>query len=131
MVHNNCKVLVVDDDSIAVEVLTAHLESEGFTVVTAHNGVKAWELLTESPHNFSAVIADRMMPVMDGIELTRKIQSQPAFKKLPVIMLTSAAEKEEVIAAVKGGVFDFLMKPIEKDLLLLVIKRAINSRMGF
>lgn len=122
------KILVVDDDPIILTLLKDYLDEAGYTIITANNAASAWDLLTKSLHNFAAVITDRMMPDMDGTDLTRKIKGQSAFKDLPVIMLTSAAEKDEVIAAHRGGIFDFLMKPIEKDLLLMVVKRALQTR---
>lgn len=124
------KILVVDDDAGILALLTDYLEEADYTVITANNAHSAWDMLTKSLHNFAVVITDRMMPDMDGTDLTRKIKSQTAFKDLPVIMLTSAAEKEEMIAAHRGGIFDFLMKPIEKKLLLLVVKRALSSRLS-
>lgn len=120
------KVLVVDDDQIVRNVLALHLQEAGFTPVCAISAAEAWALLTEGKHTFVAAIVDRMMPEMDGTALTKKIKLNPAFSKLPIIMLTSAAEREEMIDAVQGGVFDFLLKPIEKELLLLVLKRAIG-----
>ena len=120
------KVLVVDDDQIVRNVLALHLEEAGFSPVCALSAKEAWALLTEGKHTFVAAIVDRMMPEMDGTALTKKIKLNPAFSKLPIIMLTSAAEREEMIDAVQGGVFDFLLKPIEKELLLLVVKRAIG-----
>lgn len=120
------KVLVVDDDQIVRNVLALHIQEAGFTPVCALSAKEAWALLTEGKHTFVAAIVDRMMPEMDGTALTKKIKLNPAFSKLPIIMLTSAAEREEMIDAVQGGVFDFLLKPIEKELLLLVLKRAVG-----
>jgi CheY-like chemotaxis protein len=120
------KVLVVDDDKVVREVLALYLEQAGFSPICALSADEAWALLKEGKHTFAAAIVDRMMPEMDGTALTKKIKLNPAFSKLPIIMLTSAAEREEMIDAVQGGVFDFLLKPIEKELLLLVVKRAIG-----
>jgi hypothetical protein len=103
-----------------------HLQESGFTPMCAVSAAEAWALLKEGKHSFVAAIVDRMMPEMDGTELTKKIKLNPAFSNLPIIMLTSAAEREEMINAVQCGVFDFLLKPIEKELLMLVLKRAIG-----
>lgn len=121
------KVLVVDDDPLVLDILAMNLSQEGFQPITANSAEVAWDLLTKHNHVFVAAIVDRMMPVMDGTTLTKKIKSNPAFMNLPVIMLTSAAERDEMIDAVQGGVFDFLLKPVERDLLMLVLRRAINA----
>jgi len=121
------KVLVVDDDPGVLKILEEYLSGDEYMCVLADSGDKAWELMTKSLHNFSVVIADRMMPGLDGVQLTRRIRSNPAFVNIPVIMLTSTAERQEVIDAVQGGVFDFLLKPVEKNLLLLVLRRALSA----
>lgn len=120
------KVLVVDDDQLVRNVLAMHLAESGFTPMCAISAAEAWDLLKDGKHSFVAAIVDRMMPEMDGTALTKKIKMNPAFSTLPIIMLTSAAEREEMIDAVQCGVFDFLLKPIEKELLMLVLKRAIG-----
>jgi DNA-binding response OmpR family regulator len=120
------KVLVVDDDPMVRNIITVNLKGAGLEPIEADSGESAWRLLTNGEHHFSAAIVDRMMPNMDGTSLTKRIKSNPAFACVPVIMLTSAAERAEMIDAVQGGVFDFLLKPVEPDLLLMVLKRAIG-----
>jgi CheY-like chemotaxis protein len=125
------KILVVDDDQLVRDVLSMHLREVGFIPVQAASAEEAWRLLTEGKDFFAAAIVDRMMPGEDGTTLTKKIKASPIFSSLPVIMLTSAAERAEMIDAVQGGVFDFLLKPVEKELLMLVLKRAIGiSQIG-
>ena len=125
------KILVVDDDQLVRDVLSIHLSEAGFVPVPAASAEEAWQLLTDGKHLVAAAIVDRMMPGTDGIALTKKIKTNPAFANIPVIMLTSAAEKNQMIDAVQGGVFDFLLKPVEKELLMLVLKRAIGiSQIG-
>jgi CheY-like chemotaxis protein len=119
-------ILVVDDEPVALATIENFLVSENYTVVTAASGEKAWELLNTGDYNFSAIITDRMMPGMDGIELTKKIYTHAVFRKIPVLMINSASERSDFVNAIQGGVFDFLMKPIEKELLLLVLKRALT-----
>ena len=120
------KVLVVDDDPMVRNIISVNLTSEGFEPIEADCGENAWRQLTSGEHHFAAAIVDRMMPNMDGTSLTKRIKSNPAFASIPVIMLTSAAERGEMIDAVQGGVFDFLLKPVEPSLLSMVLKRAIG-----
>lgn len=120
------KILVVDDDPMVRSIISVNLIEKGFLPLEADSGESAWHLLTSGEHHFSAAIVDRMMPNMDGTSLTKRIKSNPAFASVPVIMLTSAAERGEMIDAVQGGVFDFLLKPVEPELLSMVLKRAIG-----
>lgn len=122
------EILLVDDDPIILTILTNYLRNAGYSICTAKNGKEAWELLQKSTHRFSLLILDRVMPELDGIDLLYKIKMTAALNHIPIIMLTSHAERQEVGVAVAAGVYDFLYKPIEQDLLLMVVKRALESR---
>jgi CheY-like chemotaxis protein len=121
------EILVVDDDPVVVKVLSTLLNDADFSVASTHEAVFAFDLLNEDPHRFSAVILDRMMPSMTGLDLLHKIYLRPELRHIPIIMLTSHAERKDVGAAMIAGVYDFLYKPIDKDLLLLVLKRALRD----
>lgn len=124
----NIEILIVDDDLIILKILTDYLQEAGFKVTTAENGEKAWQLLEKHPMRFSAIILDRIMPKLSGIDLLHKIFIIPELRKIPIIMLTSHAEREDVGAAIIAGVYDFLYKPVDRDLLLLVLKRALRDK---
>jgi CheY-like chemotaxis protein len=121
-------ILMVDDDPIILKVLTHFLSEEGYETTAVESGKEALMLLETHPDRFSAIILDRMMPEFSGMDVLHKIYLLPVVKDIPVIMLTSHAEREDVGAAVIAGVFDFLFKPIDKELLLLVIKRALREK---
>lgn len=122
----NSKLLIIDDDLISLHVLGEYLHAANYEFIAAENGQQAWELLQNSPAEFAVVIVDRIMPKMHGLELLAKMRQHEILKNIPVIMLTGEAEKDEIIAAMRAGVFDFLHKPIEKELLLAVLKRAVT-----
>lgn len=124
---NKSKLLVVDDDPISLQVLSNYLQTTNYPFVTATDGQQAWELLQQSPAEFSVVIADRIMPKLHGIELLNKMREQENLKHIPFIMLTGEAAKDEMIEAMRAGVFDFLYKPVEKTLLLAVLNRALSK----
>lgn len=122
------EILVVDDDPVTVKALSSLLKEADFTVASTHEAVFALDLINENPNRFSAVILDRMMPSMSGLDLLHKIYLKPELHHIPIIMLTSHAERKDVGAAMIAGVYDFLYKPIDKDLLLLVLKRALRDK---
>lgn len=119
------KILLVDDDPVSLQILTNYL-ADDYEFETAEDGQQAWELLQLRPNSFSVVIADRIMPKLHGLQLLAKMQAHPMLKNLPLILLTGEAEKSEQIEAIKAGVFDFLYKPVEKALLLALLKRLIK-----
>lgn len=121
------KILVVDDEAVSLTLIHDFLSDTGYDIILADQGHKAWELLTSTLHRFSLVILDRLLPDLDGMSILNRMKQHTLLRTIPVIMLTSKANKEEVIAAVKGGIYDFLLKPIDKELLTLVIQRALRD----
>lgn len=121
------KLLIVDDDPISLRVLSEYLQDGNYAFFTAENGQQAWEILQKFPQEFALVIADRIMPKMHGLQLLAQMRKHEILKNTPLVMLTGEAEKEEIVVAIKAGVFDFLHKPIEKELLLAVLNRALQK----
>lgn len=119
-------ILIIDDDLICARVLEKHLQDADFSTDTAHTNDEAWHFLTEAQRNYAVILLDRMMLNDSGVSLVNKIKSSPALKHVPVIMITAQAERDEVIDAVRAGVFDFVYKPVDADVLLPLVQRAIN-----
>lgn len=118
-------VLVVDDEPFNLEILTEQLEDEGYETVEAENGALAWTLLEKTPDRFDAVLLDRMMPELDGMEVVARIKAHPDLRALPIIMQTAKAAKEDVLAGLKVGAYYYLTKPFEKDQMLAIVKSAV------
>lgn len=117
--------LLADDDPISSRMLQSYLQEAGYNTVVVANGGAAWDLLQQDPKQFAMVIVDRIMPLLHGVDLVRKMRKDVLLQKIPVIMLTGVAEKEEVTEAIQAGVLDFLYKPVDKQLLLSVVKKFI------
>ena len=122
------EILLVDDDPLTIAVLTQYLTKAGYRVDSAENGAIALKKLMDAPQRFTLIILDRVMPVMSGIDLLHKILLCEALQPIPIIMLTVHAEREDRGAAVIAGIYDFLFKPVEPDLLLMVVKRALVEK---
>ena len=91
-------ILIVDDEPFNIEILTEHLEQKGYSVEPAYDGVEAWELLQRDDVSYDAILLDRMMPRMNGMELLAKIKQMDRFKMLPVILQTAMGSPEAVRA---------------------------------
>jgi two-component system chemotaxis sensor kinase CheA len=101
------RVLVVDD-SITTRTLEKNiLETAGFDVMVAINGLEAWQMITEEP--FDVVISDVEMPLMNGLELTERIKTS-AYRQTPVILLTSLGKPEQREAGLRAGADGYLIK---------------------
>jgi DNA-binding response OmpR family regulator len=122
-------ILVVDDDPIVLKVLSHELSQAGYEITTADSGEKALLLLDSQPSQFSLLILDRKMEPLSGLDVLHELPKKTKLSKIPVIMLTSHAEKTHKIAATLAGVFDILIKPEDQDWapLLMSIKRALQK----
>jgi CheY-like chemotaxis protein len=120
-------VLVVDDEVLNVDILTEILGEAGYETVAAVDGVQAWDLLLREPARFDAVLLDRMMPNMNGMELLARIKDSPALGLIPVIMETARAAKEDVLEGLRAGAWYYLCKPFDDQTLLAVVKTATDD----
>lgn len=109
------QVLVVDDSQIMRKIITGALKKLGVNdILEASNGQEAVEILGK-PSDIGLVLMDWNMPTMTGIEAVKKIRSDKV--SIPVVMVTTEAEKEKVMEAIKSGANDYLIKPFNpKDI---------------
>jgi len=125
---NQYTLLIVDDEPFNLDILQENLEDEDYIVVRAEDGIEALRILEENTVTFSAVLLDRMMPHMDGLEVLEKIKASEIHKNLPVIIQTAAASDQDVMDGIKAGAFYYLTKPFEPELMLTIVKSAIRDR---
>jgi len=118
--------LLVDDEARFVQTLAKNLGVQDLPTVAAHSGQEALEKLAED-NRIDLVILDVKMPGMDGIETLRAIKR--SYPLVEVIMLTGHATVESAIEGMKLGAFDYLMKPVDLDLLVSKIK-AVQDRLA-
>ncbi len=118
------RILAVDDSRAMLNFYRGAASAIGCEVDTAGNGQEGLERLqTEDPYDL--IITDMNMPVMDGIEFTRKLRENPAFSRTPTVMVTTESERSQVELARKAGVDDFLQKPFAAERLQALIRRML------
>ncbi len=115
------RVLLVDDDSQASMMLEKFLGRRKHVVTYAENGEVAWNLLVEDKDAFDLVLTDIRMPVMDGLTLTSKIRRNRW--DIPVVLMTAFAEWDSTIQALQLDAFDFIIKPVDLDVLTRSLAR--------
>jgi two-component system, NtrC family, response regulator HydG len=118
------RVLVVDDEASARSALRDLLRSQKYEVDLAADGEAALDRLAELPPD--VVVTDLDMPRMDGMHLIAALHER--YHHLPVVVVTSAAELQSAVAAMRAGATDYITKPVDFDELLLAIERAIEAR---
>jgi len=117
-------VLVVDDNAVVRRILERFLQSIGCTFVSATNGAEAVEFVKQSQVCFDAVLMDLHMPVMDGIEATRRIREfEKSTSKSPswIVGLSGDLRAEQMDAAIRGGMDDYLSKPYQREQVLAAL----------
>jgi len=117
------RVLVVDDSEINCEVARRILHGQGAIVSLACNGQEAVDWLQAHPAAVDLVLMDVQMPVMDGIEATRRLRQMPAFAHLPIVALTAGAFKSQQDAAHAAGMTHFISKPFDVPSTIAMILR--------
>ncbi|MGE5517826.1 MAG: SpoIIE family protein phosphatase [Bacteroidota bacterium] len=123
--------LVVDDERMNREVVIANLRASGYETLSAEDGQQAWLTLNAAPDDFDVILLDRRMPRMDGMELLSKLKADNRLRNIPVIMQTAQASSEDVIEGIKAGVYYYLAKPLDRQLLLSVTAAAIEEHQRY
>src|SRR5579863_6625184 len=117
-------VLVVEDEPALVTLLRYNLEREGFAVNEAHDGEEA--LLQLREHKPDAVLLDWMLPRISGLEVCRQIRRAPAWRDLPVIMLTARGEEGDRVRGLDSGADDYVVKPFSTTELVARLRAVIR-----
>jgi len=117
-------VLVIEDETALLTLLRYNLEKEGFVVNLAHDGEEALLQLKESKPD--AVLLDWMLPRVSGIEVCRQIRRTPAWKDLPIIMLTARGEEGDRVRGLDSGADDYVVKPFSPNELVARLKAVIR-----
>jgi two-component system phosphate regulon response regulator PhoB len=110
-VPGNPKVLVIDDEPTILELLRINFEMGGFEVVSAADGNAG--LTKARDHQPDLVVSDIMMPGLDGLEVLKRLRTDPSTADLPVILLSAKAQKADVQRGFELGADDYVTKPFD------------------
>jgi len=117
------KILVVDDEPDALEVIGFKLKEAGYIPLTAADGQRAVELVREERP--ALVVLDLMLPKIDGLEVCKILRRDPATAGIPIIMLTARAAEMDRIVGLELGADDYVTKPFSPRELVLRIKKVL------
>ena len=118
------EILVVDDDTSLRETVRDLLISSKYDVVEAADGRAALEIIRE--HQPDAVLCDWKMPRAGGDVVLKELKQDAVLPGLPVIVFTAFGDGESAMLAMQEGAYDFLVKPVDADAVLLSVKRALH-----
>ncbi|MBI5119786.1 MAG: response regulator [Rhodospirillales bacterium] len=121
------RLLVVDDESFNREILSVLLESAGYAVDQVDGGQEALDRLAANPETYDAILLDRMMPGLSGMDVLLRLKQDRRLRHVPVIMQTAIDGQEEIVDGIRNGVFYYLVKPIQRELLLSITQAAVQD----
>ena len=117
-------ILVVDDEPAISEMISTSLEMAGFNVKLSANGALAHQMIVNDRPDL--VLLDWMMPMMSGIELTRKLKRDERTADIPVILLTARSDEDDRISGLDAGADDYVVKPFSPRELIARIRAVLR-----
>ncbi len=121
------KILVVDDEPDALELISYNLKAAGFDVITADDGEEALKKARAAQP--ALVILDVMLPEVDGLEVCKTLRRDPATSSIPIIMLTAKAAEIDRVLGLELGADDYVTKPFSPRELILRVKSLLRRRL--
>lgn len=120
-------VLVVEDDEDILELIAYNLKKDGFAVTQATTGEDALAKVRRSPPQI--ILLDLMLPSLDGLEVCRRLRSDPKSRDIPLVMVTAKGEEADVVSGLELGADDYITKPFRPRELVARV-RAVLRREG-
>lgn len=119
------KIMVVEDEKMLLKTIEFRLKKEGFDIVTADNGKVAQEILAQELPDL--IVSDVMMPYVSGLELVKFVKDFKG-KDIPVILLTTLRQEQNVIKAFEMGADEFMTKPFSPNELIIRVQRLLLQK---
>lgn len=120
-------ILAVEDDDLAMNFLEMQIQELGHHMMKASDGQQALEFLRAHRDKVDVVLMDRLMPVMDGLTAVKRMKDDAFLRNIPVVMVTGADSVHEMKEGLDAGVFYYLTKPVEEDMLRSVLSAAVRE----
>jgi CheY-like chemotaxis protein len=117
-------VLIVDDDSVALDILEGHLASEGYNLILTSSGFEALRHLERDQPDL--IVLDVMMPHLDGFEVCQRIKANGRWRHIPVILVTGFWDQEQMDRGITAGAESFLPKPVDGNELRSLVRLMLE-----
>jgi two-component system phosphate regulon response regulator PhoB len=118
------KIVVIEDEDDILEVIAYNLKREGYEVITSTSGEDGLDKIEKTAPQL--VVLDLMLPEIDGLELCRKLKSDPLTRSIPVIMVTAKGEESDVVLGLGVGADDYVTKPFSPKELVARVKALLR-----
>ena len=124
-------VLAVDDEEYNLDILRNLLKGANYEPFLATGGDEALKILEKNPDKIDVILLDKTMPGMNGIELIKRVRENSKIAHIPIIMQTASADKESIMEGIKAGVFYYLTKPFDEEMLMSLVNSAGASSRSY
>lgn len=121
------KVLSVDDSGVMRRIIGRVVDTLGYELLEASNGIEAMSVVQSNHQDISLIILDVNMPEMDGFTVLEALKGEPSFQSIPVMMLTTEADRAKIVQAVKLGAVNYLTKPFQPEDLTVKIAQSLGQ----
>ncbi|MDA0732965.1 MAG: response regulator [Chloroflexi bacterium] len=124
------RILVAEDDSAVRQVIKETLAAQGYQIIEAENGAKAYELTAEAAvaERPDLIVLDIMMPQMNGFEVLEKLKANPQTAYIPVVIVSARNQTQDETRAMRAGASDYITKPWSPGDLESRVKLALDHR---
>jgi len=124
------KVLIIDDEEDVREVLKFHLSGQNYQIIEAENGEDGIRLLKSEDNmvNVGVILCDIRMPKVNGVDCIQYLRKEAP--GIPIVVVTGFPDTEMATQLLKNGVKDYLVKPVDKEKLVSVVKKQVASKVG-
>lgn len=120
------KVLTVDDSAMIRKIVRGAVEVLDFELLEASDGIEALTVLEREAPGIGLILLDWNMPGMNGFEFLQVIKDHPGYKRIPVMMVTTESEKENIVRAIQAGASHYLVKPFTMEDLLKKMMESLG-----
>lgn len=117
------KILIAEDDQSISRLIAYKFEKENYKIKVIEEGDKVLEEIKSD--NYDALVLDLMLPVLDGMQILKKIREEDI--KIPVLVLSAKSQEEDILQGLNAGAADYLTKPFRPDELLLRLKKMLAN----
>lgn len=118
------KILIADDEDDVKVVTQLFLESKGYEILTAYDGLDALDKAEKDRPDL--ILLDLMMPVVDGFEVCKKLKAKPETAAIPVVMMSASAQEESKQRGLDAGAIDYVVKPFQPEALESILHKILD-----
>ncbi len=118
------KILIIEDDKIIIRIIEHFLKNEDYSVSVTQDGEEGLRKITEDKPDL--ILLDIMIPGMNGIELLEELKKDLQLSQIPIIIISSLSQDEDVLKGLEKGAVDYVPKPFSPQILIAKVKKYLN-----